>query len=272
MGSAPRTGTASRPSRPPRSATDPAAAPERRPAAPGLRAPAAGGRPRRHGGTAGRRGGALAVAGLLVLGFAGLAACGPDDSTGSDDGKSSTMPSASAGATSPSAAGPGTGSTAPGKGGAKAPRSTVGSDGVTSWNPADLTRNHVTTTVHYPMTPPVGGDHAPVWMNCNGDVYTKPIPDMNAVHALEHGAVWVTYNASAKPADVKKLAALVGRTPYSLMSPYPTQQHPITLTAWGKQRTVQGADDPAVSAFFTAYVQGPQTPEPGASCTGGLAQ
>jgi hypothetical protein len=143
---------------------------------------------------------------------------------------------------------------------------------VTSWNPDDLTRNHVTTPVHYPMTPPVGGDHAPVWMDCNGNVYTKPVPDVNAVHSLEHGAVWVTYNASATPADVEKLATLVARTPYSLMSPYPTQHHPIMLTAWGKQRTVKGAADPAVNAFFSAFVQGPQTPEPGASCTGGLAQ
>ncbi|WP_194922430.1 DUF3105 domain-containing protein, partial [Catenulispora rubra] len=50
-----------------------------------------------------------------------------------------------------------------------------------------LSRNHVTTPVTYPQTPPVGGDHAPVWLNCG--VYTAPVANENAVHAMEHGAV-----------------------------------------------------------------------------------
>ena len=37
------------------------------------------------------------------------------------------------------------------------------------------TQNHVTGDVKYPMEPPVGGDHNQVWMNCDGDVYTKAI-------------------------------------------------------------------------------------------------
>jgi len=44
------------------------------------------------------------------------------------------------------------------------------------------------------------------------------------------------------------------------------------LTAWGHQRTVTSASDPNVDKFFETYVQGRQTPEPGAACTGGLAQ
>lgn len=142
--------------------------------------------------------------------------------------------------------------------------------GLRTWDPTELTRNHVTGTVAYPMKPPVGGDHNPVWMNCDGEVYTKALPDVNAVHSLEHGSVWVTYTDKAPEADVAKLAERVGRTPYSLMSPYEDQPGAITLTAWGKQVTVDGAGDPRVDQFFSQFVQGPQTPEPGAPCTGGL--
>ncbi|WP_329465491.1 DUF3105 domain-containing protein [Streptomyces sp. NBC_01431] len=142
--------------------------------------------------------------------------------------------------------------------------------GEKDWDARTLTRNHVTTAVTYPMKPPVGGDHAPVWMNCGGDVYPKPVPDMNAVHSLEHGAVWVTYTDKAPAGDVQKLAGKVSRTPYSLMSPYRGQAGAIMLSAWGRQLTVGSADDPRVDQFFTKYVQGPQTPEPGAACTGGL--
>ncbi|WP_405903747.1 DUF3105 domain-containing protein [Streptomyces sp. NBC_00656] len=143
--------------------------------------------------------------------------------------------------------------------------------GEKTWDAKKLTRNHVTEAVSYPMKPPVGGDHSPVWMNCDGDVYKKAIPDMNAVHALEHGSVWVTYTDKASAADVDKLADRVAKTPYSLMSPYTDQAGSIMLSAWGKQVTVDSADDRRVAQFFAKYVQGPQTPEPGAACTGGQA-
>ncbi|MEU1623729.1 DUF3105 domain-containing protein [Streptomyces sp. NPDC005722] len=134
-----------------------------------------------------------------------------------------------------------------------------------------LTQNHLDKTVDYPMSPPVGGDHSPVWQNCNGDVYDKPLTKENAVHSLEHGAVWVTYTDKATDTDVKTLGARVSKTPYSLMSPYADQASPITLSAWGHQLGVTKADDPRVAQFFDTYVQGDQTPEPGAPCTGGKA-
>ncbi|MFF7351136.1 MULTISPECIES: DUF3105 domain-containing protein [Streptomyces] len=145
----------------------------------------------------------------------------------------------------------------------------TGAGGVQTWS-GKLSRIHVTTKVTYPMHPPVGGNHNPVWADCNGDVYTAQVPDENAVHALEHGAVWVTYTSEAKKADVDALAAKVKRTPYSLMSPYQNQAAPLILSAWGHQVTVKSATDPEVDKFFATYVQGQQTPEPGAPCTGGI--
>lgn len=135
-----------------------------------------------------------------------------------------------------------------------------------------LSQTHVTTDVTHPMTPPAGGDHNPVWQNCDGDVYTKPVTDENAVHSVEHGAVWVTYNDKATAADIKALGDRVSKTPYTLMSPFPGQPSPITLTAWGHQLNITNASDSRVAEFFDKYVQGPQTPEPGAACTGGKAE
>ncbi|GAA3065783.1 DUF3105 domain-containing protein [Streptomyces glomeratus] len=147
----------------------------------------------------------------------------------------------------------------------------TGADGVRTWK-GTLGRTHTTKTVSYPMEPPVGGDHHPVWQNCNGDVYTKPVDSMNAVHSLEHGAVWVTYNSKAAKADVDALAAKVRKTPYTLMSPVEDQKDPIMLSAWAHQRTVTSASDPNVDKFLAEFVQGAQTPEPGAACTNGLGQ
>ena len=50
------------------------------------------------------------------------------------------------------------------------------------------------------------------------------------------------------------------------MSPYPEQESPIMLTAWGVQLPIDDADDPRIDQFLAKFRQGPQTPEPGATC------
>ncbi|GAA2650793.1 DUF3105 domain-containing protein [Streptomyces vastus] len=139
--------------------------------------------------------------------------------------------------------------------------------GERTWS--DLSQNHVEKQVDYPMSPAVGGDHHPVWLNCDAQVYTKEVNEENAVHSLEHGAVWITYTDKAAKADVTALTEKVTKTPYSFLSPYKDQPSPITLTAWGHQVKVDKASDPRVDEFLDKYVQGAQTPEPGASCSGG---
>ena len=129
-----------------------------------------------------------------------------------------------------------------------------------------VSQGHVTTPVAYPQTPPAGGEHAPVWLNCG--TYTKPVPNENAVHSMEHGAVWVTYRDDLPAEQVTKLTATLPDT-YSVLSPYKGLTAPVVASAWGKQLALDSADDPRLAEFVKAYRQGPQTPEPGAACTGG---
>jgi hypothetical protein len=130
-----------------------------------------------------------------------------------------------------------------------------------------LTREHVETPVTYPQTPPVGGNHNPVWQNCG--VYPQPIANENGVHSLEHGAVWVTYQPTLPAAQVATLQKLVKANSYALLSPYEGIKSPVVASAWGKQLSLPSADDPRLAVFLRTYLQGPQTPEPGAPCTGG---
>ncbi|WP_084338314.1 DUF3105 domain-containing protein [Actinomadura oligospora] len=133
----------------------------------------------------------------------------------------------------------------------------------------ETNRDHVQTSVKYDSTPPMGGAHDPLWQNCG--VYTSALRNENAVHALEHGAVWITYRPDLPKDQVVKLSAKVGATAYTLLSPYPGLDTPVALSAWGKQLKVQSANDKRVDEFLRAFVQGPQTQEPGAACTGGKA-
>ncbi|TDD86362.1 DUF3105 domain-containing protein [Actinomadura darangshiensis] len=132
-----------------------------------------------------------------------------------------------------------------------------------------LGRGHVAGTVEYDTDPPMGGDHNPVWQNCDGHVYDAPLQNEHAVHALEHGAVWITYRPGLAADQLASLKSKVSGTDYTLLSPYPSEDSPVTLTAWGKQLKLQNASDPRVDEFLRAFVKGPQTPEPGAACSGG---
>lgn len=138
--------------------------------------------------------------------------------------------------------------------------------GVVVADKEQLTRNHVESAVDYPENPPNGGDHNGVPQACA--VYTEAIAPEHAVHSLEHGAVWVTYNDDLSESDIATLAGEVEGNPYRLMSPDPEQDSPVVLTAWGRTLKVDGADDDRVGEFLDAYTNGPKTPEPGAACAG----
>lgn len=128
------------------------------------------------------------------------------------------------------------------------------------------TANHVEGTVEYAQTPPAGGDHNAVWLNCG--VYTEPVPNENAVHSLEHGAVWVTYDpAQVSDEDVAALEAQLPST-YTVLSPYEGMDTPIALSAWNAQLKVDSADDERIEEFVRAYWRSTNAPEPTAACTG----
>ena len=128
--------------------------------------------------------------------------------------------------------------------------------------------DHTEASVDYDQTPPAGGPHNPVWQNQG--FYTEPVRNETAVHTLEHGAVWVTYQPDLPQAQKNRIRELVEGQTCMLASPYPDLSSPVMASAWGKQLSVENADSPDLERFIRAYRQGPQTPEPGAACTGGV--
>jgi hypothetical protein len=129
---------------------------------------------------------------------------------------------------------------------------------------------HVEKNVDYDQSPAVGGPHDPVWQNCG--FYTKPVREENAVHSLEHGAVWIAHSPDLPKEQVDELRDLAGSQLYLLVSPYPGVDSPLVASAWGKQLPLKSADDADLKRFIRAYVQGGQAPEPGAPCTSGVGQ
>jgi hypothetical protein len=129
---------------------------------------------------------------------------------------------------------------------------------------------HTEANVNYKQNPPVGGPHNPVWQNCG--YYDQPVHDENAVHSLEHGAVWITYSPNLPQDQVEHLRDIAENETYVLVSPRDDLLSPVVASAWGKQLRLDDAEDPDLERFIGAYEQGPQTPEKGAVCTGGIGQ
>ena len=129
---------------------------------------------------------------------------------------------------------------------------------------------HVAGTVKYKENPPAGGNHNPKWANCG--FYPIAVPNELAVHSMEHGAVWITYRPELDQESILKLAALTDNSAYVLVSPNPGQKLDVIATAWNNQLKLKGMDDDRLQKFLQRFVQGPQTPEPGAACIGGVGQ
>jgi hypothetical protein len=130
-------------------------------------------------------------------------------------------------------------------------------------------RDHVEGDVAYPKLPPSGGPHNAAWLNCG--FYDQPMPEEHVVHSLEHGAVWIAYNAATVPAaDLDAVHELARQHPYLVVTPYPGLQSAYVLLAWERRLQLDSFADPRFLQFIATYEQGPQTPEPGARCDGAV--
>jgi Protein of unknown function (DUF3105) len=133
---------------------------------------------------------------------------------------------------------------------------------------ANLERGETNGPFTYAQSPPAGGKHSPQWQNCG--MYNAPVPNETAVHALAHGAVWITYRLDISIRDIAALERLARNRTYVLVSPYPDQAQPIMATAWGLQLPLDDPEDYRLMLFISRYRQGPQTLEPGQPCSGGV--
>lgn len=123
--------------------------------------------------------------------------------------------------------------------------------------------------VRYPREPPTNGDHDPLWQNCG--YYAEPIEDRYAVHSLDHGVVWITYQPDLPPGEIESLRPY-GTEDYVIVSPYPGQEAPVTVTAWRVQLDLDGPEDPRLREFVDGFRVTELAPLSGNGCTGGVGE
>lgn len=140
-----------------------------------------------------------------------------------------------------------------------------GIDGVLAYRVTSA--DHTDRRVEYPVSPPPGGPHRPVWVNCG--FHEEPFDDENLVHDLEHGAVWLAYSPDLDDADVEVIRELAADHKV-VAAPYPnlSDGEAVVATAWARQLRLDAVDDPRLEQFVVQYEDGSQAPEAGVTCTG----
>jgi hypothetical protein len=127
---------------------------------------------------------------------------------------------------------------------------------------------HVEGDIHDEGEVPAGGSHSEVWQNCG--FYEEEIRSENAVHSLEHGAVWITYRPDLANDDLDRLRGLIRRPDKVLISPVDALGPAVMATAWANQLELDDVADPRLEQFVNEFEGSSSAPEPGGRCSGGV--
>jgi len=131
----------------------------------------------------------------------------------------------------------------------------------------DPSHEHRDGAIEYDRTPPLGGPHNPRWLAC--DVYDEPVPAEFAVHSIEHGAVWISYDPELPADQIAQLETLAkADREYVLLAPRAGLDSRIVAVTWGMGLEASSADDPRLAEFVAKLAGGGQGGEPGAPCRG----
>lgn len=136
------------------------------------------------------------------------------------------------------------------------------------------------TTFDYPDRPATSGFHARTWLS-TPKVFESQPNETEAVHSMEHGAVFVYYLPGGIGQDiVDRLATIAREDKATFLAPYPdlTPDTALTLTAWNRRQSCPAAATGGsvaltprsaatiVNGFVTAFECTSNAPESNTPC------
>ncbi len=124
-----------------------------------------------------------------------------------------------------------------------------------------VSRDHIPDgsqpTIPYNSNPPTSGQHYAE--PANWGVYDHTLSDVQLVHNLEHGGIWISYKSSVDKNTVAKLQDFAKRFQLIVVEPRDADPAPISFAAWGHLENFQNYDEGAMVQFINAYYnQGPE--------------
>jgi len=120
-------------------------------------------------------------------------------------------------------------------------------------------REHVPigTSVDYQTNPPTSGNH--LAQPKEWGIFTNEIDDMQAVHSMEHGGIWISY----QDINEEEIAVLedIGKqnSQSTLVSPRSGNDNKIVVASWGKVMRLEIVDKALIQKYIDTYKN--QSPE-----------
>jgi hypothetical protein len=100
--------------------------------------------------------------------------------------------------------------------------------------------------------PPTSGRH--YYVPLIFGQYTEPVPEIRAVHNLEHGAVILQYGDKVSKDDIAKITAWYREDPNAvLVAPLPKLGKKVALTAWTRWAMCAGFNEKAANQFRKSF-------------------
>lgn len=129
----------------------------------------------------------------------------------------------------------------------------------------DYGGTHVEQKDYSGVEPPTSGDHAEAiaW-----GYYDEPQADVNTLHNLEHGGIYVTYTDELSEKDITELRELLFE-PFSdksfapkkvIMAPRPDNKSKLVISSWNRSIKLDGFDKVKVTEYYKSNFN--KSPEP----------
>lgn len=120
-------------------------------------------------------------------------------------------------------------------------------------------RDHVSagTAVAYKTNPPTSGSHLAEAENWG--VYDEEIDDKTAVHSLEHGGIWISYQDLSDEAVVTLEEIGRENSQSVIVSSRPANDDKIVIASWGRMMRLEAADKALIQKYIDTYKN--QAPE-----------
>jgi hypothetical protein len=145
-----------------------------------------------------------------------------------------------------------------GSGSAKAAVKTIQNQGCRYKRYPELPRTpHYTSTTPSPAPkwnsfPPTSGRH--YYQPLPFNLYTEPVPEIQLVHNLEHGAMILQYGSKVPKSQVEDIASWYQQDANGVVvAPLPKLGDKVAMTAWTYWAECTGFDAKAANAFRKAF-------------------
>lgn len=128
----------------------------------------------------------------------------------------------------------------------------------------DMGREHVKSKVYGGDEPPTSGPHAAAlaWR-----AYDQGVPDVNAIHNLEHGGIYISYRPDLPKDQINKIKALF-TAPFTdsqfhpakvIVAPRADNKSPIVMSSWRRSEKFTTYDkQPMVDYYLKNFGKSPE--------------